>query len=387
MAMIDIVNVVNISVVMPAAGLANYNINNLVCFTKETPAVSLGTAKYALYSNSADVATNWGTASATYAAAVAVFSQSPNILTGGGLFIVVPMLTDEVLEQAIERAQGYVYFGGCSANYTLGVTGPTGYTGATGANLEALRAAATAQSAGKLLFLADSAEASLQNGGLAYEVDDSSLSYTRVLHHTDAAELETFKWSYAGRGMSTNFSAINTTSSMNLKSLPGVSSDSGMTQTILNEAKAVGADVYVNIAGQSCVISHGANGFFDDVYNLQWLIGALEVAGFNFLRTTGTKIPQTEGGMDGLKAAYRAVLVQASSNGFVAPGEWTGTDTFGNPVDFRRNIRDFGFYIYSLPVAQQSVADREARIAPAVQIAIKYAGAIHSTSVIVNVNK
>lgn len=385
--MIDIVNVVNISVVLPSAGLANYNINNLVCFTKETPAVSLNGALYALYSNSADVATAWGTASETYNAAVQVFSQSPNILTGGGLFVVVPMLTNEVLEQAIERAQAYVYFGGCSANYTLGVTGPTGYTGATGPNLEALRAAATAQSAGKLLFLSESAESSLQDGGLAYEVEDAGYTYTRVLHHTVANQIDLFKWAYASRGMSTNFSAINTTSTMNLKSLSGVTSDSGMTQTILNEAKTVGADVYVNIAGQSCVLSHGANEFYDDVYNLQWLIGALEVAGFNYLRTTGTKIPQTEQGMDGLKAAYRVVLVQAVANGFLAPGAWTGNDTFGNPVDFRRNIQDFGFYIYSLPVAQQSVADREARIAPVVQIAIKYAGAIQSTSVIINVNR
>jgi len=160
-----------------------------------------------------------------------------------------------------------------------------------------------------------------------------------------------------------------------------------MTQTILTAAKAVGADVYVNIAGQSCVMSYGANGFFDDVYNLRWLIGALEVAGFNFLRQAGTKIPQTERGMDGLKGAYRQVCSQAVSNGFVAPGLWTGSDTFGDPEDFKRNISDFGFYIYSLPVAQQSSADRLARISPVVQIAIKYAGAIHSSNVIVNVNK
>lgn len=387
MSMIGITNVVNISVIVPPAGLAAYSVNNLVCFTKETPVVSLGAAQFAAYSSAADVATNWGTASKTYEAAVAVFSQSPNILTGGGLFIVVPLLTDEVLEQAIARATGLLYFGGCSANYTLGVTGPTGYTGATGANLEALRAAATAQAAGKLLFLADSAVGSLSDGGLAYEIEDSSLNLARVLHHTDATKLDVFKWGYAGRAMSTNFSAINTAQTMNLKTLAGVTSDTGMTQTILNAAKTVGADCYVNIAGQSCVMSYGANGFYDDVYNLQWIIGALEVAGFNYLRFAGTKIPQTEKGMDGLKAAYRRVCSQAVAAGYIAPGEWTGSDTFGNPEDFRRNIADFGFYLYSMPVSNQAVADRLARIAPVIQIALKYAGAIHSTSVIVNINK
>jgi hypothetical protein len=57
------------------------------------------------------------------------------------------------------------------------------------------------------------------------------------------------------------------------------------------------------------------------------------------------------------------------------------------PEDFNRNIGDFGFYIYSLPVALQANADRIARLAPTVQIALKYSGAIHVTSVIVNVNK
>lgn len=386
MTMINISNVINISVLTPPTGLAPYSINNLVCFTKETPVVAL-TADYAAYASASEVATQWGSGSATYTAALQVFAQSPNIISGGGLFIVIPMLTDEVLEQAMERAVSLVYYGGCSAVYTLGVTGPTGYTGATGANLEALRAAAVAQANKKLLFLADSQATSLQNGGLAHEVKDSSYSQARVLHHTDAAQLQKFIWGYAGRALSTNFSAVNTASSMHLKSISGVSSDSGMTQTLLDSAKAVGADVYVNIAGLSCTMSHGANEFFDDRYNLNWIIGALEVAGFNYLRQTATKIPQTELGMDGLKGAYRRVCAQAVSNGYIAAGTWTGADTFGNPEDFRRNISDFGYYIYSTPIAEQSTADRALRKAPVIQIALKYAGAIHSSDVIVNINK
>lgn len=387
MSMINISNVVNVSLVATPSALASYAINNLVCFTKETPVVSLSGAQYAVYSSAYDVGVQWGTGSSTYEAAAAVFAQSPNIKTGGGLFIVVPMLTDEVLEQAIERAMGLVYFGGCSHVFTLGVTGPTGYTGGTGANLEALRAASVAQTNKKLLFLSDSDAATLQDNGLGYEVHAAGYTYTRVLFHNTAAQLPKFRWSYASRGMSTNFSAVNSTSTMHLKELPGVTVDSDLTQTQITNAAAVGVDVYANIAGQSCVMSHGHNEFFDDVYNLTWILGALEVAGFNYLRTTGTKIPQTEAGMDGLKGAYRAVLKQAATNGFLAPGTWTGADTFGDPEDFVRNIADFGYYIYSLPVAEQSAADRSNRIAPVVQIGIKYAGAIHQTSVIVNINK
>jgi hypothetical protein len=92
-------------------------------------------------------------------------------------------------------------------------------------------------------------------------------------------------------------------------------------------------------------------------------------------------------GMAGLKDAYRTICKQAVINGFVAAGSWTAADWFGDHEDFLRNITDIGYYIWSLPVTQQLAADREDRKAPVVQIAIKTAGAIHSSDVLVNVNK
>jgi hypothetical protein len=388
MAMVDIVNVVNVSVLTPPAGVSAYNINNLACFTRETPAVAL-TGAYAVYSSAAAVATQWGSSSKVYLAAAAIFAQSPNILTGGGLFIVVPMLgASETLDEAMIRASALIYFGGCSYGYDLapagsGASGPGGVTGIA----EVLTAATTAETLGKLLFITSAVEADLQSSGTFDTIVDSTLPHARCLYHGATGQLDGFRWGYASRAMSTNFNAENVASTMHLKALSGVTKDTAMTQTILTECQTVGADVYVEIAGQSCVMSNGANSFYDDVYNLDWIIGALEVAGFNFLRTTATKIPQTEQGMNGLKGAYRRVCQQAVKNGFLAPGAWTGSDTFGNPEDFRRNIEDFGYYIYSGPIADQATADREDRIAPVVQIALKYAGAVHSTSVIVNINK
>jgi hypothetical protein len=336
------------------------------------------TGDYAVYSSPSEVAAQWGSTSLTYKAALAVFSQSPNIISGGGLFIVVPMKTTpttETLDDAIIRAMTLFYFGGCSYAFTLSGT-------------EAIDSAAVCESSNKLFFISSSTQADLVGpSGIFYQIKDQGLVHARTLYHTDSDELNDFRWGYAGRALSTNFSGVSTASTMNLKTLIGVASDTDLTQTQLTAAAAVGADVYVNIAGQSCVLSHGANSFFDDVYNLDWIIGALEVAGFNFLRQTGTKIAQTEKGMDGLKGAYRQVLTQAVGNGFLAAGEWTGADTFGKPEDFKRNIKDFGFFIYSLPISEQSVADREDRKAPLVQVALKYAGAIHSSSIIVNFNR
>jgi len=134
------------------------------------------------------------------------------------------------------------------------------------------------------------------------------------------------------------------------------------------------------------VFCSGKNSFFDQVYNLQWLVGALQVAGFNYLAQSSSKIPQTESGIDGLKGAYRKVCEQAVTNQYCAPGEWNSSTTFGIQSDFLQNITQRGYYIYSQPVALQSQAAREARQAPIVQLALKEAGAVHSSSVLVYIN-
>ena len=55
-------------------------------------------------------------------------------------------------------------------------------------------------------------------------------------------------------------------------------------------------------------------------------------------------------------------------------------------ADFVSNILQYGFYIYSSPVSQQSAANRAARIAPAISIAAKEAGAIQSANILVYIN-
>ena len=192
--------------------------------------------------------------------------------------------------------------------------------------------------------------------------------------------------SYASKAMSTIFEASLTTQTMHLKPLAGVTPDPVMSETLLSKCKLAGVDSYISIEGVACVFSTGANGFFDEVFNELWFVNALQTAGFNYLRQTNTKIPQTENGMTGLKNAYAQVCVRGVNNGFIGAGSWTSSDTFGNPDLFKRNIETSGFYIYSTPVAQQSKADREERKAPLVQIAVKTAGAIHSTNVMIYVN-
>jgi len=104
MSIINISNVINVSVLAPPAGLAPYSQNNLLCLTTDVPVASLGDVT--AYSSAQDVAADWGTSSNVYKSAAAVFSQSPNILTGGGLFCVFKLEAGETHAEGKIRAQG-----------------------------------------------------------------------------------------------------------------------------------------------------------------------------------------------------------------------------------------------------------------------------------------
>lgn len=214
----------------------------------------------------------------------------------------------------------------------------------------------------------------------------AGLGKTRTLAYTLADGKEAIA-TYATIAKSVNYSGTNTANTLNLKTLTGINADTGLNDTYVLSAQTNGVDIYGNTGGLSVVYSNDNNGYTDDIENQLWLKKALEVAGFNFLRQTNTKIPQTEQGVAGLRNAYAQVCEQAIRNGVAGAGTWNGAVPFGDPEDFKRNIEEKGYYIYSIPVAQQSQTDREARKAPLCNMALKFTSAIHKSEVIVNVER
>jgi hypothetical protein len=285
------------------------------------------------------------------------------------------------LNAAIVRTSSLVqYFGIISTALAQTIT-----------SADVLAAAATVQAQNNMLFVVSNQSTDIQSGGILYTLMTDQYSQTRGLYYGDTSSQGTanclsYMASYASRGLSTNYNGSNTTQTMHLKQLIGVSPDPSMTQALLNYATLAGADCYVSLQGVPAVFTSGANTYFDQIYGQMWLIGALEVAGFNYLAQSATKVPQTEAGMTGLKSAYRNVCQQGISNQYMAPGTWTSSTTFGNQAAFLSNISQFGYYIYSSPISQQSQANRAARQAPLVQIAVKLAGAIQESSVVVYIN-
>lgn len=189
---------------------------------------------------------------------------------------------------------------------------------------------------------------------------------------------------YASIALSPNFKASNTANTMNLKSIATVAGDQYANQDYYNKAEQYGVDLYGITGGLSMVYSNDNGKYTDEVVGDLWLKTQLEVKVFNVLRQTNTKVAQTETGMTALKNACEKVCIQSVNNGLTGVGlTWNGTDKFGDPEDFDRNITEKGYYIYSQPIAQQDQADREARRAPVIQIAIKRAGAIHHSEILI----
>ena len=92
--------------------------------------------------------------------------------------------------------------------------------------------------------------------------------------------------------------------------------------------------------------------------------------------------------MTTIKKAWIQVLEQGVRNGFIGTGlQWNESTPFGDPETLQENIEKNGYYVYSIPIAKQPQAERENRESPLVQIAIKLSGAIHSSNVIVNIQR
>jgi len=90
MATLSLANVITVTLLSALSGIANANTSILALITHEVP-VDAGYGDYGIYYDSASVATDFGSNSVTYELAEIVFSQSPNIISGGGYLVIIPL--------------------------------------------------------------------------------------------------------------------------------------------------------------------------------------------------------------------------------------------------------------------------------------------------------
>lgn len=381
-------NVINVTLVPSASGLSEFNTANLLLLSTDTPIQAFGeNEEFRVYRSASVVGQDFGVDTLTAKMANAIFSQAPNILSNSGALIIGLKGATESQAEAFARLNSKVLFCGFMTTDTIANDIAANYEDeSSSASVEEATVSSLVNAENnKINFVVSNVQSDIE--GAFKGIKDATLRKTRCLFYGGTeTEAKIMMASYASKAMSTIFEGSNTTQTMHLKPLTGVVADPVMTETLLGKCKDNGVDTYISIAGIACVFSTGKNGFFDEVFNELWFVNALQVAGFNALRKTNTKIPQTEAGMTTLKSFYTEVCVRGVNNGFIAPGSWTSSDTFGDPTTFKNSIASFGYYVYSLPVSQQTQADREERKAPLVQIAVKAAGAIHSTNILININ-
>lgn len=188
------------------------------------------------------------------------------------------------------------------------------------------------------------------------------------------------------RAFAVNFSGNRTTITLMYKQEPGVVYEQ-LTETEALVLESKNCNVYVLYDNDTAILQYGVNAdgtYFDELHGADWLADAIQVALYNLLYQSQTKIPQTDEGTAQLVNAAQRVLDQAVQNGFAAPGIWNA-DGFGT---LQRGDRlDSGYYVYMPSVDDQDQSEREARKAPPMQIAVKLAGAIHTADVIININR
>lgn len=191
--------------------------------------------------------------------------------------------------------------------------------------------------------------------------------------------------SFFGRALTTNFNGSNTTITMKFKVEPAVTPEL-LTATQASTLANKRCNVYVQYNNGTAITQEGVmsgRAYFDEVHGLDWLSNRIQNDLWNVLYQSA-KIPQTDPGVHVLVTTCDGGLSQGVQNGLVAPGVWNAPG-FGEL--HTGDILTNGWYTFANPVATQAQSDREARIAPLIQIAVKLAGAVHFADVMINVNR
>jgi len=170
-----------------------------------------------------------------------------------------------------------------------------------------------------------------------------------------------------GRAFTVDFNAPDSVITLKFKVFPGINTEA------LNSSQKTGLDqkrmnAYISVGGADMFAESfmAAQLFFDERHGIDWLTGELEFETFAYLLSKVTKVPLTDAGTTATVQQVIKVLDRARRNGMIAPG----TNSNG---EFLEN----GYRVTYGKVADQSIADKQARIQPAIIFNALFAGAAH----------
>jgi hypothetical protein len=198
---------------------------------------------------------------------------------------------------------------------------------------------------------------------LAAGYDRSMVAYSsRPIEYSDIAA--------AAILASTDFDGTDTIKTLKYKTFEGVTSED-VSPTQLAALKGKNLNVSYTVAGIK-MFDEGKNSsgvFCDSIHGSDALAEAIKVGVFGALVSTTTKIAYTEKGMAVLKSKTETALLQFLNNGFIAES----VDSNGDFVA--------AYTVTSDPVSAASVANKAARIAPAIAFTARESSAVHEASI------
>jgi hypothetical protein len=330
------------------------------------------TARTKLYGSIDEVVEDWASSTSVYKAALSAFSQNPRPLQ-----IKVGHVVDDGTMTASElQAQLDLVYAYDNDWYFLTITDELRDVTALDGLIEWVQAKSK-------LALIDSNDANTENAANSTSVaarNKGEFDRAAVFYHTDDTE---YQAASLAAYMSTRvFDDANTAYTAKFKALPGVASVNLASAKItaitgftpgIGQSESAGhmANTVIDIGGQNFVVEGSTltqNVFLDEIHATDWIVARTEEESLAIL-LNNDRIPFTDAGMETIASAARTVMAQAFRAGIVAE-------------DLDAN----GDYSPAVEITVPSVFDvtesqRKARIAPAISVRFRYAGAVHYTTI------
>lgn len=326
-----------------------------------------------VYGSMEEVAVDWSTSDDFYKAAEAAFSQNPRPIQVKAGYVPVDSSFDaddmKAALDAIYDADGDWYWLCVESGLR------------DDASLDGLIEWVEAKNKIAILDSNDAGHEDDNNTTCISARHKGTVERTAVFYHTDSAEHCAF--AYAASLGTRNFDEANTAYTGKFKKLRGVTpinKGSAAVQAItgftpqLGQSETAGhmANTYIDIGGQDFVVEGSTltpNVFIDTIHASDWIIARTEEEMLGIL-LNNDRVPFTDAGMEQLASAARTVMRQAFRAGLVADDL--------NPTT--------GLYEPAVTITVPSVFDvpesqRAARIAPAINVTFRAAGAVHYASV------
>lgn len=224
----------------------------------------------------------------------------------------------------------------------------------------------------KVFFTVSNDELTLVAGNttnIAYQLKAKSLKRTFVIFSSYPTQYP--EASVAGRAFTVEFTLGSQAITLKFKQLPGITVET-MNTTQKAALDSVNGNALISIAGNIMLaegwVSSGV--FLDEVHGLDWLQNAIQTEVFGYMYTRTAKVPYTDVGIQAIAQKVRKALAEGVTAGLLAPGT-TEAGVF---------LAE-GYIVETVPEADVSQSDKEARFYSGVSFTALGAGAIHGVTI------